>query len=302
MAQSLTTPFTTDPTDEIPVGVQLGWRLRALIRSGRLGQGERMPSVRTLAGLGGGQRQHRPRRLLAARGRRARSTPGTAPAASSPPAPAARPRSSGSRARRSRAPREAGVDAARGGDRHARRGLAAELPPLDPAVPADADAGDAPLELSLADLAAELDIDDSWLEADEVGARQELRRQIGRLEAQLASYTVDLESLAGDAPPRVRAAEPRIASAADLERTRDELLHRLADCARGGGATRPGRGAGARGPRRDRRRPGRPPAGRRSRPQRPVRTAAPTWESSPQMGPFGALMRWWRVRVSGGCP
>ena len=49
MAQSITTPFTADPADEIPVGVQLGWRLRALIRSGRLESGERMPSVRTLA-------------------------------------------------------------------------------------------------------------------------------------------------------------------------------------------------------------------------------------------------------------
>jgi len=51
MAQSPSaiTPFKADPADELPLGVQLDWRLRALIRSGRLAPGERMPSVRALA-------------------------------------------------------------------------------------------------------------------------------------------------------------------------------------------------------------------------------------------------------------
>src|SRR4051812_44520526 len=43
------TPFRTERDDDIPVGVQLGWRLRALIASGRLASGERLPSVRELA-------------------------------------------------------------------------------------------------------------------------------------------------------------------------------------------------------------------------------------------------------------
>ncbi|MGH2951218.1 MAG: GntR family transcriptional regulator, partial [Solirubrobacterales bacterium] len=43
------TPFRADPGDELPVGVQLAWRLRALIAAGRLEPGERMPSVRALA-------------------------------------------------------------------------------------------------------------------------------------------------------------------------------------------------------------------------------------------------------------
>src|SRR5687767_4244070 len=43
------TPFQADATSELPVGVQLAWRLRALITAGRLAPGERMPSVRTMA-------------------------------------------------------------------------------------------------------------------------------------------------------------------------------------------------------------------------------------------------------------
>ena len=27
-----------------------------------------------------------------------------------------------------------------------------------------------------------------------------------------------------------------------------------------------------------------------------------TWQVSPRLGPLGALMSWWRVKVSGGCP
>src|SRR5690349_9834176 len=43
------TPFSTDSAAELPVGVQLSWRLRALIATGRLAAGERLPSFRQLA-------------------------------------------------------------------------------------------------------------------------------------------------------------------------------------------------------------------------------------------------------------
>src|SRR3954471_7389162 len=43
------TPFSTDPAAELPVGVQLSWRLRALIATGRLAAGGRLPSFRRLA-------------------------------------------------------------------------------------------------------------------------------------------------------------------------------------------------------------------------------------------------------------
>src|ERR1700742_2633495 len=47
-AQALN-PFAVDPDDELPVGLQLTLRLRALIATGRLPAGERLPSVRRLA-------------------------------------------------------------------------------------------------------------------------------------------------------------------------------------------------------------------------------------------------------------
>src|SRR4051794_11950063 len=43
------TPFSTDSSAELPVGLQLAWRLRALIATGRLSAGERLPSFRRLA-------------------------------------------------------------------------------------------------------------------------------------------------------------------------------------------------------------------------------------------------------------
>jgi hypothetical protein len=155
-----------------------------------------------------------------------------------------------------------------------------------------------PSELDLERLAAELELDDSWLTADETAARRELRRQIGRLEAQLASYRRDLDAAPAAA---VRPAEPRIAGAAELERTRDDLLRQLAS-ARAAAEQRAGRERRAREVRdaivAD-------PGGHRWE----VVSAAETgeegcleWEVAPRMGPLGALMRWWRVRVSGGCP
>lgn len=41
--------FLTDPSDELPVGLQLSWRLRALIATGERTSGERLPSFRHLA-------------------------------------------------------------------------------------------------------------------------------------------------------------------------------------------------------------------------------------------------------------
>ena len=298
MAQQLErrTPFYADPGDELPVGVQLAWRLRALIAAGRLAAGDRMPSVRTLAGWAGVNvntvrgvyvRLEDEGLIVTRHGRGsfvaddARGSPEVERIAAEAIEAAA----------------DAGVDPR---DVAIATLVSAALPEgLEPDLPAELDeAGDEPAELDLEALAAELELDDVWLETDELGARRELRRQIGRLEAQLASYRRDLESLE---PPRVSAPEPRIASAADLERTRDALLRQL-------GAARAAAAARAR-------------RERRAREVRDAMVADPgahrwevvsadetgeegcaTWEVAPRLGPLGALMSWWRLKVSGGCP
>src|SRR3954449_12019559 len=53
MTQLEANPFLLDPNDELPLGLQLSWRLRALIRTGELSAGERLPSFRRLAAWAG---------------------------------------------------------------------------------------------------------------------------------------------------------------------------------------------------------------------------------------------------------
>jgi DNA-binding transcriptional regulator YhcF (GntR family) len=294
MAQQ-TTPFQTDPASEVPVGVQLAWRLRALISSGRLAAGDRMPSVRALAEWAGVN-------VNTVRGVYARledeglvSTRhgrGTFVAERVQGSPEVE-RIAGEAIAEARA---AGVDLR---DVAIVALVSAELPEaLDEGLPPEPANDDFEAEKpDLEALAAELDLSDVWLEADDISARQELRRQIGRLEAQLASYRREIE------PParRVRLAEPRIANVAELERTRDALLTQLGEA----------RAAAARRARRE----------RRAREVRDAMVADPAshrwdvvsaeetgeegcaeWQVGSRFGPLGALMSWWRVKVSGGCP
>jgi len=296
MAQSQT-PFTSDSASELPVGLQLAWRLRALIVAGRLRPGERMPSVRTLAEWAGVN-------VNTVRGVYARLEDegliATRHGVGSFVADGVSGSSEVERiaAEAIAAAEEAGVEPR---DVAIVALVSSTLPEaLDDGLPTEPEeAEEAPAELDLEQLAAELDLDDSWLQADEVGARRELRRQIGRLEAQLAGYRRDLESL--DGPRLLSPPEPRIASAAELERTRDTLLRQLAAA----------RATAAQRARRE----------RRAREVRDAIVADPgahrwevvssaetgeqgcaTWQAEPRLGPLGALMSWWRVRVSGGCP
>ncbi|MQA74099.1 MAG: GntR family transcriptional regulator [Solirubrobacterales bacterium] len=293
------TPFQADPADELPVGVQLAWRLRALIAAGRLRAGERMPSVRALAQWAGVNvntvrgvygRLEDQGLIATAHGR------GSFVAQGAPGSPEVERIAAEALA----AAREAGVDPR---EVAIVALISAALPEaLAEALPAElAEEGpDQPAELDLEQLAAELDLDDSWLEVDELAARRELRRQIGRLEAQLASYSRELESLAAETRP-LNPPEPRIAGVAELERTRDSLLHQLATA----------RGAATRRARRE----------RRAREVRDAMVADPgahrwevvsaaetgeqgclSWQVEPRLGPLGALMSWWQVKVSGGCP
>jgi GntR family transcriptional regulator len=299
MAQSAT-PFQTDPTSELPVGVQLAWRLRALITSGRLAAGDRMPSVRLLAEwaevnvntVRGVYARLEDEGLVTTRhGRgtfvaeRAEGSPEVERIAAEAIADA---RASGVE------PRDVAMVAL------VSAGLPAALDDgLPPELPDERAADEAEHEEpDLEALAAELDLSDAWLDADDVSARQELRRQIGRLEAQLASYRREIEP---PATRRVRPAEPRIANVAELERTRDALLSQL-------GRARAAATARAR-------------RERRARAVRDAMVADPAshrwevvssqetgeegcaeWQVGSRLGPLGALMSWWRVKVSGGCP
>ncbi len=148
-------------------------------------------------------------------------------------------------------------------------------------------------------IAAELELDDSWLEVDAAAARRELRRQIGRLESELAAYRRDLEPR--DSNVAVRQREPRIADVEMLAHSRDGLVTQLAEARAAAIST-------ARGQRRARQRRDEivaDPAAHRWATVTAAEIGEPgctTWSAHPRMGPLGVLMSWWRVKVSGGCP
>ena len=59
--------------------------------------------------------------------------------------------------------------------------------------------------------------------------RHELRRQIARLEAELAAYTRDLRA---DMPTAPRRADAHVAGVEELEQTRDTLIAQLSEAQR----------------------------------------------------------------------
>jgi GntR family transcriptional regulator len=188
----LDTPFRIDPSDELPVGLQLGWRLRALIRTGELAAGERLPSFRQLAEWAG-------------------VNVGTVRA----------------------------VYEALEGDglvvtRHGQGTFVAEEVEATPQLEEIAsealrraeEAGIGPRELAIVAMAcAGLPGDES----ETLEVRQELRRQIARLEAELASHTGHLKADLATAPRRAVA---HVAGVEELEQTRDTLIAQLAEAQR----------------------------------------------------------------------
>jgi hypothetical protein len=137
---------------------------------------------------------------------------------------------------------------------------------------------------------------------DELPARAELRRQIGRLEHRLSQ-------LVAEAFPRVEieagvaavSATPRTLGLGELERVRDDLAERISEAGlalkrRSELETRnrdllermlasPSEFKGLRISRAD---VGEPGCG--------------GWHSQPRFGLLGMLMSWWRVKISSGCP
>lgn len=192
MAQLEASPFRIDPDDELPVGLQLGWRLRALIRTGELAAGERLPSFRQLAGWAG-------------------VNVGTV-----------------------RAVYEALESDGLVVTRHGQGTFVAaevEATPQLEEIAAEAlrraeEAGIGPRELAIVAMAC-AGLPEG--EGETLEVRQELRRQIARLEAELATYTGHLKA---DLPTAPRRAVPHVAGVEELERTRDTLIAQLAEAQR----------------------------------------------------------------------
>ncbi len=205
-AQAGPNPFATDPSDELPVGLQLTWRLRALISTGQLASGERLPSFRRLAEWAGVNLNtvravyeglEADGLVVSLQGQ------GTFVAEGVEPAPELE---------------EIAADALR-------RASAAGLGSRDLAIVAMACASisggpgsDPPAPAELPDLGEE---------SEAIEVRQELRRQIGRLEAELASYARYLS--AEELPTAPRRAVAHVAGVQELEQTRDTLIAQLSE-------------------------------------------------------------------------
>jgi DNA-binding transcriptional regulator YhcF (GntR family) len=251
-------------SDDLPVGAQLAWRLRVLIASGQLRAGDRLPGVRELAG--GASVNVNTARAVYRRLEEdglivSRQGHGTFVADDAPAAPALE-RLAADAAESARA---SGVDP-RDLARAIYAGSAAELP---------------------------------LQTGDERLGRNELRRQIARLESLLASYP-GVRKPGEPTHPLLRP-KGHVADMAELEQTRDELLERL----RGAREEAERRGEGQREARTRLEEMATDPAAHKWETVTREELGEPgcsTWEVAPKWGPVGALMNWWRVKVSSGCP
>lgn len=188
MAQLEQTPFRIDPDDELPVGLQLSWRLRALIQTGELSAGERLPSFRRLAEWAG-------------------VNVGTVRAVYE-------------------GLEEDGLVITHHGQGTFVADEVKAAPQLEEiaseALQRAGEAGIRPRDLAIVAMAC-AGLPEEESEVLEV--RQELRRQIARLEAELAGYTAHLKV---DLPTAPRRAVAHVAGVEELEQVRDTLVEQLA--------------------------------------------------------------------------
>jgi GntR family transcriptional regulator len=245
------TPFSTDPGSELPVGIQLSWRLRALIATGRLAAGERLPSFRQLAAWGG-VNVNTVRAVYAELEGDGlvvtRQGQGTFV---------------GERI-------EAAPELEEIAGEALRRTLDAGLDPRDLIAVAAACAS-----MSEGEEVAAGELPDLAEESEAIEVRHELRRQIARLEIELAAYTRDLPS---DMPTAARFTKAHVAGVEELEQTRDTLIGQLSEAQRA--AERRARQLGE------------------ARARRQARLDVEDGEvrSGSGGGPLGRAMSWWRAK------
>jgi hypothetical protein len=140
------------------------------------------------------------------------------------------------------------------------------------------------------------------LDGDEKLARAELRRQIGRLEAELGSLVADaFQRLRLDTRIAGVSGSPRVLGLGELEEVRDSLATRIGEART---ALREQDELETRN-RRLLERMIESPADFKWLQISRDDIGAPGcghWHSRPRLGFIGMLMGWWRVRVSSGCP
>jgi DNA-binding transcriptional regulator YhcF (GntR family) len=261
-------------SDDLPLGAQLAWRLRVLIASGQLSPGDRLPGVRELAS-------------------------GTDVNVNTARAVYRRLEDDGLIASRHGLGTFVAEDAPRSPDLER---LAAD------AVETARENGVDPRDLARAIYSAGANLpvpqhdepDVPRVEGDERLGRQELRRQIAHLEAQLAAYPGDSRKPGEPTHPLLRP-KGHVPDMAELEQIRDDLIERL-DRARAAAERRSKRQRGARARLEEM---AADPAAHKWETVGSEELGEPgcgTWEVQPKWGPVGALMNWWRVKVSSGCP
>ena len=278
MTQSSTQRIGVDRDSELSPAVQVALELRAMIAAGRLGAGERLPSVRELAAQANvnvntarsAYRQLEDDRLIVSK-----QGLGTFVSDGMPGPPGVEALAAEAIA----GAREAGVDP---------RQLATALYAAG-ARPAGSNGSALPP-------ASAPDIERG---SDDASARRELRRQIAHLEEELSGYAGKLRR--GDPGHPLLQAKPRVAGVEELEEARDALLDQLAEV----------RSREARRGRRQTKAKARVEAMARQPSEHKWQWVSNedvgepgcrTWRVTPRYGPVGALMGWWRVKVSSGCP
>ena len=265
-------PPALDRDDDLPIGVNLDWRLRVLIQSGRLGSLERLPGVRELA-TGAGVNVNTARSVY-------------------------------------HRLEQSGLAVSRQGLGTFVAPYVAVAPTLEQFAARVADdavaQGIDPRELARAlyagspggDLFEESVIGDERMSPEEERlARASLRGQIARLEASLASYP---EAATDEEADRGRPF-PVLAGLDELEAIRDELVGRLKRAR----AEVERRGEEQEFARSKLERAAADPAAHKWEAGAVEGLGEPgcgRWQVSPAWGPVGALMNWWRVKISSGCP